>query len=709
MTVTRDFLLALAIAAAPLSGCKHGAILGADAAPTANALASPGEKLVLWALPGFECPVRVAASLSDARSGRGLALAGDPSTRKPRTLVVRGVRDEGNLVVIEASQVNGTTTWLALQRGNKVKCLHRDVRALTAAQQMTGKELEFAPWRKECTRLRATGQAPEALLVDSDGGLRARVTAVVAGAADAENHAKGTAGSTLWLRLNDGLLDVRLDDAKSCFVDAADPNARPSKSVAALLAPGRCTQDVAEPRHVSCTSTIATWEGKGTATTLSLRRVWRTLGPLHFFDGAPVDGSSFARTVVAVSVNAAENEESSPLIVKMGPTVNAALASASGGTVRAGRETDTDVSYRVRIGIADVRLGELSRSQSTASSEYKERDDVRDNPKKERARIRAERARERANQAQQEYDRDSQRAEERKKAVYEECKRQASNISQQGLRGAASASCDVGNFAIDVTPSRDVLNDAKRERDEAETAYQNEPSTITVPIMRTHSYTKTSFSRAAGAVLTLELSPKDGAPRTVRIPVEYTWSDYQVAAEPQYGVEGHTPDPGPLNDARALLSPLAGRIAQTVAQRVKQAVYSAALADSQRAFLAAGNEKPKPGFERVGALAFETAGNRLARSALLGRANVAPGSVFALPTGAAVPAQGQCLLAVAAAGEGREDVALTLRSADGRFADLRGRPFAALEICPEDAGNIGVSIEGNAAVEARWGLYLTNH
>lgn len=698
--------VALALAAA--MGCKRGSLRD-GASPTGQVPdLRLGDKLVLWDPGGVDCPARTAASERDAKAGRGIPLAGHASIREPVEVVITGV-ESGSEGIVRVQQPNGTHTWLLLPRGKELGCVHRDVTALRKAASLVGRELVFAPWRPQCSAIHVAGQAPEAILVDAEGVVRLRVTGWRLGASSPGAAAQGKPGAAVWVRFADGLVDVRADTVNRCFVEPDDPLATRPSSVEALLAPGRCEVDAAEPRHTICRSTVTVWTGGGNANAFGLRRVRRTLGPLHFFDGQPVEGSRFATTVVAVTQAPPTNEDIERLYRGVGAAVQHALVAASGGSVRGARPDETEASHRVHISVSDVTIGNLVRHETTATSEYKERDEERPNPKKSSARARVDRARERVQDTRRDFDEASRDAQQRKQQLYEQCKQQAAAISKPGWSSAASTGCDIGNVAIDVRPSRAALDAAESELRQAESAYDSEPETITVPIMRTHSYKKVLYSRRATASLTIELTPRGGDARVQRIPVSFDWQDYEVGSEPQFNVAGHAPDAAAVADPKTILGPLGRRVAEVVAQEVKRAVFSAAREESMRAFLAAGNDPPKPGFEHVDALAFETAGKRLLRVALRGRAQLLPKAGFSLPTAAATLSATECLLAVAAAPAGAEDARISLRSPDESHADLRTRPFAVVEVCSEELDGRRASLEAQSEtpVEARWGLYVT--
>jgi hypothetical protein len=200
-------------------------------------------------------------------------------------------------------------------------------------------------------------------------------------------------------------------------------------------------------------------------------------------------------------------------------------------------------------------------------------------------------------------------------------------------------------------------------------------------------------------------------PTVIAIPLSVNWSDYEVEADPAHNVPGHRPDQGPLQNPEALIPFIADQASGALALRLKAAISNAAVEQAMKAFIAAGNEPPKPGYESVDAVAFETAQARLGRVVLRGKANLAAGGApFVLPSRAARLAPDECLLAVAV-GPAETAVDLNLRTPNGAHGDLRGASLAAVEICQNELAqqNTVEALELRSKIggDVRWGLYRT--
>jgi hypothetical protein len=252
------------------------------------------------------------------------------------------------------------------------------------------------------------------------------------------------------------------------------------------------------------------------------------------------------------------------------------------------------------------------------------------------------------------------------------------------------------------------VQSARSELATAESELAGMPDTITVPIMGTWSYKKTVYRRATGATLRLTMQGmNDASPAVVPIDLAHQWEDYEVDADPAHNVPGHRPDPRPIQSDDALVPFVAEKASAVLAVRLRAALSQAAIDQAKRAFVAAGNPPPKPGFEAVDAIAFETAGPRLERAVLHGEASLAKAGGFALPVRSARPGAGRCVLAVAAAETGSAtDLALT--TPDRSVADLRGGSLAVIEACDAEAQALqALSLSSQLGGKARWGLYIT--
>jgi hypothetical protein len=264
-----------------------------------------------------------------------------------------------------------------------------------------------------------------------------------------------------------------------------------------------------------------------------------------------------------------------------------------------------------------------------------------------------------------------------------------------------------------VQPSHDAVDAARQELANAETAFASTPDTITVPIMADWPYTKKIYSRSTSATLTISMRSNDAPRATVlSVPLSVTWNDYEVAADPPHNVEGHQPDQGPINDQEALIPFVADQASAALATRLRAAISNATVEQAMKAFIAAGNEPPKPGYEGVDAVAFEAAQTRLARVVLRGKADLgAGGSAFVLPSKAARLAPDECLLAVAVApSDGAID--LRMQTPNGSHGDLRGASLATVEVCRDEIGtddSVGaLELKSEVGGTVRWGLYRTS-
>lgn len=702
-------LIATSITVLGLSALASCKLTSPTELPEAATSLRVGQQITLYAPAGWQCPIRASGSAQGAEKYQGVDLAGHQSVASPSTMTVMAVKPTPDAVAVQVRQKSGALSWLALPRGKVVPCVFSDPKPLQAAMARVGKQWVFAPWQESCAALHASGQAPESVLVESEPGVQLEATDVALGPQLAQEFSGKavSAPDVLWVEFGKGLLKVRADSVAGCFVEAGTDAATPPEDLALRLAPGRCERDSAEASHVECRSTLSMWSGFFNTNALDLTRVRRTLGPVHFYNSKPVDGSRFARTVLDVSLRATADVRSGKLANAMAGAVNGAVREASGGAARVAAPGETDVTYRVQVTVANATVGELQQREEQHTSRYVARTYMVDNPKKDELRNQVSQADERVSQAQQDYDESKRNFDRLKQEAISECEKQAAKSDSAVVRGFGGAACGLGHL---VQPSRSSLDQAEADRSAAQSAYASEPSQLKKEEHADHPYRKVVYARQANASLNLVLERvADGQKKEERIPIRYEWSDYEVAAEPRYNVQGHRADRGPIDDGERLVGPLGARMAQVIAVKVKQTVVAAALEEAKRAFLASGAET-KAGYEMVDAIAYDAVGKRLKRVALRGRASLLANVAFDLPVSAAVPGAGQCLLAVAVAPEGSENTKLTLSTPDKFHADLRGRAAALLEVCPGEAGKqkaekllLGSPDQG----EVKWGLYLT--
>jgi len=669
----------------------------------------PGQQLALYA-GGGSCSVAVAASFGDIDKGNVAPLSADPVLARLQVIQIKTstVRTGiGGFVALEAQLEDGSTRWLKLPAGKSQGCLQSVPADLMAARAQLGKPVVFSPWAAECTEIQAVGRSPSAMLIDAEGDLVFQTEDLAMGAPSAGELAAGKPGNALWISMAKGTMKVRADVVAHCFsAPGTDRATRPGDPLALVRTPeARCesTQEGAK-EHVECRTSLGVWEGTVTDAAIELRAVRRTLGEVHFMDGRLVDGTRFARTVVAVTTGQAGDVRRQRLYGAMQGAMRKALARGSG--VRLTSPGSPDVTYSVHVEVGEVQIGELRTQEVPQTSQYKVRDETRDNPKKPAARERVSSARDRVRQAEQEFQDRKVEFDRLKAEARAECDRIASEQKEGWARAVGATGCAAADALIQ--PSDSDLQSARSELSEAEQADANEPDTITVPIMADWSYTKREYSRTARGSLTVRMQAKGWPePRIVTTPLAYTWTDYEVQGDAAHNVEGHSPDRGPINDTEALVPYIAAAASKDISGRIRAAIDEARMEAARNALAASGMEATKPGFEPVDAMAFEMAGKRLKKALLRGSTQLNEKGV-PLPTEALSLGPDECLAAAAVATPG---TTVVLRSSDRRFADTRGAGYAAIELCGSEvvAGKVPlVELSGQGAGEVKWTLYRTS-
>lgn len=707
------FTAALAVAA---SACGGKVVSTARYASTTGQEVAwkpllPGQRVVLHAPEGVACPVHAGGSFAELEKG-GTPLSGHESTRKARVFDIVDSQVKtglGGFVALQVREKGGATSWLKLPAGSEPACVFPAPAGIDEVAALAGKKLGYAPWRQSCRTIQAVGEAPAAMLVDAEPGLEFEVDSVAIGAASASARAAGKAGGELWAVLNGGALEVRADTLKQCFVPAGTE--RPAQVTEFVRLPlGRCTQsdDEGQP-HVECRSTLGVWSGTRTDRAVELRAVRRTLGAVHFVGERPVAGARYAKAVVAVTQGAATDPRGALLNQALDQAVKRAIENDPSGSVRVAPSGSPDVTYKLHVQVSDLNIGPLEKQNSTGQSQYKIRDEVRDNPDKPAARQRVEVARGALGQAETDYAEEVRRTEALKQAAIETCRRQAEQMKSDSNRTAVGAACDIGSIAAQfIQPSRDGVQSARDELTNAQAALAGMPDTITVPIMGTHTYPKLIYRRATSATLALSMQGvQEASPSVLTLRIAHRWEDFEVEGDAAHNVKEHRPDPRPIRSDDALVPFVAERASAELAVRLRAALSQAAVEQAKRAFAEAGNPPPKPGFEAVDAIAFDIAGKRLERVVLQGEAQLTDAAPFALPVRTARPAAGGCVLAVAVA-DGGAATALSLSTPDGAVADLRASSMAVVEACGDEVAAIKtLALSSKTGGAARWGLYLT--
>lgn len=713
---------ALGCSATVVNAATYAHTIGQDPNQPGSVWASlaPGKKAFVAPMQG--CAVTAADTFDGLKNGK--PLGADPWSQHAGVytiddaLVSAGDVGDGFLG-LSLRDATGAVHWVRLPGNAPLSCVLPADDAIVAAVAHRGRTVAFTPWRPTCTRIEAAGTAPDSALFETEAGTPIEVGDVTLGGPSATSD---KATNVPWLLLNGDTVRVRADVLATCFSDAADPAAKPPTDASAYLHidGDRCSaSDEGGRQHLECRTSLGVWEGVVSAQALSLALVRRTLGPVHFLGGHPVAGGRFAKAVVAVTLGASRDARTRALYDAMRSSI-APVLSGDDGTVRVARSDDPGVTYRVSVDVSDMTIGELAQQDVDGQSEYKAGEETKPNPKKDEARDRLEKARNAVDRAEQDLTdaknelEDSKR---RQKDAIDQCREQANNVSSSSLGGwgkaLAQTSCDFADMLTQpqgrVTKAQETLSSAKSERSSAESDLSSTPDTITVPIMKTWTFKKHLFSRATSATVKVVLQAQGGQPETIAIPLSHQWSDYTVAADPEHNVPSHAADRGPIDDADAVVPFVAAKAGEAVAVKVRDAIAQATLEQAKRALVAAG-ETPKPGYEAVDAIAFETAGKRLKRVAQRGTATVGAGkAAFLVPSKAVRLAPTDCVLAVAVAdGSGG---ALTLATPDGSHADARRKRFATVEACANELGGKSLDnmvLESEAPSPAHWALYLTS-
>jgi hypothetical protein len=706
-----------AVAVLPL-GCGGGFMptsryaSATDAPPDSawSALGS-GRRIVVSSTAG--CPVTASASLRDLEAGRAGPLTGPGAQLLTirDSLVNTGAEP---FVALEVAGRGGAPFWLKLPVGNAA-CVNPAPAHVDQLSALAGSRVVFAPWKPECSELAAVGTAPASVLTASNDGAAFEVGSFEMGSIRALDFAANKPGNGVWLTLGGGSLRVREDVLKSCFARPEEPAARRPQSLEPLvkIAESRCQKsDDGGKAHVECRTSLGVWEGQMTDGALELSLVRRTLGPVHFLNDRPVNGARYARAIVAVTQGDARDSRGQALYAALDHAVRNAVGTESGGDVRITSPSARDVTYRVHVEVSELQIGELVTRELTETTEYKAGEDVRPNPKKPEALKRVETARQDLQQEEESYRRAVALFDEAKRVALEECQAKVNSMEDGVGKQLAQSGCNVAGVAGGlVQPSDSDLESARTELSEAESALEQMPDTITVPIMKPWSYTKRMYSRSTSAVLALSMQPVDSAqPAVKRIPLAHQWSDYEVQADPAHNVKGHSPDRNPIQNAEALVPFIAQQASHTLASELRSAISDAAIERAVKAFRASGNAPPQPGFETVDALAFDAAGKRLKRVEFRDRAQVPKGGSFALPAAVAQLGAGECLLAVAV-GSDASTLDVALYTPDRRHADFRGGRAAMIEVCRAELGAASsverMLLESRSGGEARWGVYRT--
>jgi hypothetical protein len=673
-----------------------------------NAL-RPGQRIIVFD-PQGTCPAVVAPTLKDLNS------SAEPISRQPwaggaaiftiqkSTLQPPSGDSQASILL----DLVGTQGRLAMRwtPDGKASCVWPYSAAVEEALPWVGSTRVFAPWKSECTRIEAAGVSPDAVLIESEPGQTVKIEAVELGSASASQLRSWTWQEpvVIWFKTNRGTLHLRGDTLRTCFVDPDDPSATPPDDPMAWIRtdPSRCSREEVDGKeHVECATSLGVWEGIADQRAVSLRFVRRTLGSFHVIDGRPVKGDRFARTVVAVQMDAPSHEREGQLYSSMQAAV-ASVFSEDDGMVRVAPAGDPSVTLLVAAAVRDLRLGDLEVREEKQQSEYEHHKETRPNPDKPRAMAAVETARGDLEQARTDFE--LRKEEERRN--HETCMNGCNSLSDTSSRNGCQIGCGVLSMVTAEDDSSVVA--ARTKLAEAQQVLARTPDTVDVPVMAKWDYTKKVYSRSISASLEMEIGFRSG-PRRTSVQLSDAVTDYEVSEDPAHGVTGHSPNRDIIDRPESLLPLIAQRLSIQLGKELRAAINQERQEAAIQAFAESGGELPKAEYRAVDAMAFEAVGKRLRKALHRGLATPKPGDPVSLPSAALEMSPKDCLLAVAVS-EGSASVEIRLATPNGSHADLRKKSFAVVELCGSELESGGQTtselvLSTSEAASVRWGLY----
>ena len=684
-----------------------------------------GERVSVVASDG--CPEQVASS-SASLSGEPLTQASWPHRSASYTILESSfvAGPEGHVALM----LRGDASELAVVRipaGVEPTCVSPvGGGAKASIASFLGKPLRFQPSNSACTHIEAAGASLATVLLSEDPD-----PIVFASLTIAPEHAGVTTGPKVaWAAARGADLRVRADLLATCFVADDAPASAPDdapqgKSRLMLSTPAKHAADgphllhldarrckhSSTPRgeHLECATPVGVWQGQRSAEAVSLQLVRRNVGTLHFVAGKAAEAKAFARTIVAVRTGVSSDASVERLYAGIRTATSAALSSDESIRMAVGDET---ANLTIPIDVTDVRVSDKATRTESVPHEYQDGTRDEPNPKKAAA-LRSVQAAETGVETAKEQ---CTRKKETARANYDTCiaaAKAASDLAngklERSLLTAGNMSCTVMKAAMDS--SCEEISEAQAKLQEARATEASTSATITVPVMKRASYTKTIFSRRVTAQAKMS-STLDGAQQ---VPVSMVFTkeltDFAVEANPSIKLAAHRAGEPWLEDAKAAVPAIGDSMAAWVSTQVRSVVGKAGLARAKSTLRATG-EEVKPGFEALGGMAIEVAGDRLRGAHKMGSVAVAPGSAVVLPRPSGL-APNECLLVVAMLPEGSTGK-LDIATADGTIADVRGRPYGSIEVCRSDVSAPAAELpavqltSSDASGDVRWGEFRTS-
>lgn len=608
------------------------------------------------------CLTKLGKTREELRAGGGTPLGDAPWSASASAWTIQSslVDDLGATapdVYLELRKSGSTEQlWLYSKASTDLSCVYASAPGMKEAGLAIGKQFTWAPWRSTCSEIVAGGPRFKTLIESTPDGAALAADRVTLGAAGPiVNFAGG---------------DLRVTPAtlQACFAEAGSADAKlPEAGALALLrvSPQRCESErQGAGTHVACRSTVGAWNSDGSG----IHGVRRTLGPVHFLDGKPVNGKRFARAVVAMDTGKASNSRETTLYAAIRGAASE-LISRGDDSVRIAPLGDPSVTSNVKIVVRDVSIGELRTTRSRLESRYVVSTETVRNTNKDSARSQLEQAEQMVSSKRSECNSMPTSDFSASQACVDRC------VANSG--GLAAATCgftckDAGGNSGAKDECNNAVDRAQSALDNARNEYNSMPDTVTNTIYGQWPYERIDYARKVTAVIQTESQSVGNAQKQATDPLEFEATDYEVVADGAHEVSGHSARRDFIDSPDSILPNLAERASAIAIKRLREALSQGAIDAALRALQASGGQA-KAGYEAVDAMAFDVVGKRLVKAERYGDAG---GSV---PTQDVKLAGGECLLAVAVSADSASEVGL--HTADGRFADQRKRPFATLELC----------------------------
>ena len=592
---------------------------------------------------------------------------------------------------------DGRTDYLSMPFDGKGCLYPPELPGYAEAKATAGKRFVFAPWKLSCDTVLAVGQSASAILFEGEG---AELTAA---GVDVRDDMRGV--PMPWVTFS-AKFGVPMQTFDACFEAVEAETSKPPSDLRRLLHldDKQCaSSDHKGKPHLECTSSLGVWQIEIADQTLSATLRHQTLGTAHFLGPRLMDGEAFAKVVVGLELGQATDGRQRAVVAAMTEAVRATLASEAGGA-RVTTKDDPAATVQVRIGLAELSVGELQTTEERETVTYRDHEEDVPNPKKAERVAAAETAAAAVPVAEQALKDAEAKFEDSKKArerIAQECRDQAKKLGTWGgIVGGAScgAATDAAADMLLVSNARSKLQQAKADASSTRAAANAEPATTRQWVMLPWTYTKKAYRRTVSVNVDLTVAPKGGEPTRATDSLKLDLSDWEVTADARHGVKGHTPDPNLVQRPDAL----ADRIASQVSGHVQARLRAVLLAEERRtaadALAKAGIEVTRQDNVAVDAAAFAAVGARIVKAE---RRGTAKATSNALMIDGIELQQGECLLAVAAA-VAPEDAPVVLWAKDRRVIDERGRSSAFVELCgPPKPFTLELPRGGTA----RWTVY----